>query len=1083
MVAAVERAAALQSVPNSEAVLQSPLDKRLYRRTALSNGLGVLLISDPEMGTALEQSADVAGEDSGAQGEDSDSEDDSGSDSDGSDEDDDDGDAPANGVKGPKQAAAKKAAAAMAVGVGSFCDPAELQGLSHYLEHMLFMGSEKFPDENDYDAFLASNGGASNAYTDLEVTNYQFDCEPKALGPALDRFAQFFLAPLVKADALEREVSAVNNEFAGVLQSDSCRMAQLRCHTAIEGHPFRGFSWGNRASLWDQPRAAGIPIRDRIVQYYRQQYSAERMSLVVLGGQPLDVLQGWVQDHFSAVPAGRGPRPVFSDAGPPFQGGRVYGMPAVKDSHSITVTFQLPSLQAAYAAKADEYLAHLVGHEGAGSLLSALKARGWATGLSAGVSDGGHERTSAAWLFDVHISLTDAGRAEAPGAGLACVALLFRFLALLRDAGPQEWVFKELRDIAEVKFRFAEEEDACEYVTRLAAELHMFAPAHALKGQWVYGQWDPALVTELLTQMTPQRARIDVQSKDYDAVSKQIKEMGEAEEGTEPWFDMPYTAAPLPAELLEEWAGATPEADMKLPARNEFLPSDFELVSGTADGATAPMNGSGSPSGTGRKPAVNAVALANGSHVQDTPSAFPEPPALVIDEGGLRLWAKTDAAFAVPRTVACMLLASPAGHDTPRAAALTHLIAKLLEDALCETAYQAEVAGLNFEVSPEGTAGLALRLDGFSHRLPALASAVFRALAELKVQEAAFVRVREALARRYRNSNMRPEGAATYARLFALRAAMFHVDAVLPHVESVTAADVQEHLGVLLGTTHLEALLHGNVTAAGAAAVARGARDALGGTRLPAAERPCDRAVLIPVGSTLYREGPKNPEEDGNVCELYLQCGSDSAATRALVDLLEQVAGEPAYDTLRTKQQLGYSVHAGTRLTHGALAFCVVVASSTHGPAELEARIEAFLSSFAATLEAMAPNAFEKHRGSLLAAKLQKDHALAEEADRHWDAIFNRRYNFSARAEEVAELRTLPHSTLLQWYRQTVAPGGAERRKLCIHIAGRSKLEQITQQPAGDVHVVEGLAAWKSQADCKLFDPPTGSLPPLCPAS
>lgn len=57
----------------------------------------------------------------------------------------------------------------------------------------------------------------------------------------------------------------------------------------------------------------------RDIATHRQQYSAERMSLVVLGGQPLDVLQGWVQDHFSAVPAGRGPRPVFSDAGPPFQ--------------------------------------------------------------------------------------------------------------------------------------------------------------------------------------------------------------------------------------------------------------------------------------------------------------------------------------------------------------------------------------------------------------------------------------------------------------------------------------------------------------------------------------------------------------------------------------------------------------------------------------------------------------------------------------------------------------------------------------------------------------------------------------------
>lgn len=56
---------------------------------------------------------------------------------------------------------------------------------------------------------------------------------------------------------------------AGVLQSDSCRLAQLRCHTARNGHPFRLFSWGNRRSLWEEPKAAGIAIRDRIVQYYR----------------------------------------------------------------------------------------------------------------------------------------------------------------------------------------------------------------------------------------------------------------------------------------------------------------------------------------------------------------------------------------------------------------------------------------------------------------------------------------------------------------------------------------------------------------------------------------------------------------------------------------------------------------------------------------------------------------------------------------------------------------------------------------------------------------------------------------------
>ena len=46
-------------------------------------------------------------------------------------------------------------------------DPAAMQGLSHYLEHMLFMGSAKFPDENDYDSYLSKSGGSSNAYTEL----------------------------------------------------------------------------------------------------------------------------------------------------------------------------------------------------------------------------------------------------------------------------------------------------------------------------------------------------------------------------------------------------------------------------------------------------------------------------------------------------------------------------------------------------------------------------------------------------------------------------------------------------------------------------------------------------------------------------------------------------------------------------------------------------------------------------------------------------------------------------------------------------------------------------------------------------
>ncbi len=58
-----------------------------------------------------------------------------------------------------------KSSAALAVGVGSLSDPKERQGLAHFLEHMLFLGTEKYPDESDYGNYLKSNGGYNNAYT------------------------------------------------------------------------------------------------------------------------------------------------------------------------------------------------------------------------------------------------------------------------------------------------------------------------------------------------------------------------------------------------------------------------------------------------------------------------------------------------------------------------------------------------------------------------------------------------------------------------------------------------------------------------------------------------------------------------------------------------------------------------------------------------------------------------------------------------------------------------------------------------------------------------------------------------------
>ena len=48
---------------------------------------------------------------------------------------------------------------------GSFSDPAKFPGLAHFLEHMLFFSSEKYPEEDEYSKFIQEHGGFCNAYT------------------------------------------------------------------------------------------------------------------------------------------------------------------------------------------------------------------------------------------------------------------------------------------------------------------------------------------------------------------------------------------------------------------------------------------------------------------------------------------------------------------------------------------------------------------------------------------------------------------------------------------------------------------------------------------------------------------------------------------------------------------------------------------------------------------------------------------------------------------------------------------------------------------------------------------------------
>ena len=166
-------------------------------------------------------------------------------------------------------------AAAMDVAVGSFSDPPNYEGLAHFCEHMLFYGSKKYPEEGAYSNFLTSHGGYDNAYTSFENTNYFFKVNSEYLHDALDRFAQFFIAPILSQDGVSREVNAVDAEHRKNLQNDGWRLWQLLKHISNPYHPFHQFNTGNLETL-NKPDIVSV-----LNNFYQSHYSANQVRYTI----------------------------------------------------------------------------------------------------------------------------------------------------------------------------------------------------------------------------------------------------------------------------------------------------------------------------------------------------------------------------------------------------------------------------------------------------------------------------------------------------------------------------------------------------------------------------------------------------------------------------------------------------------------------------------------------------------------------------------------------------------------------------------------------------------------------------------
>ncbi|EJM76202.1 coenzyme PQQ biosynthesis probable peptidase PqqF [Pseudomonas sp. GM49] len=268
----------------------------------------------------------------------------------------------------------KRCAAALRVATGSHDVPLTWPGLAHFLEHLLFLGTARFPADQGLMAYVQRHGGQLNARTSERATDYFFELPAQAFAGGLERLSDMLAHPRMNPDDQQREREVLHAEFVAWSQ-DAAAQQQFSLFDGLsELHPLRGFHAGNRDSLAvEQPG-----FQQALQDFHQRFYQTGQMTLSLAGPQSLEELRALAEAFGNVITKGenveqQAPVPLMLTSEKSYQ---------QAGERRLDWLFALEALPD-FSAQALAFLCHWLNLAKPGGLLANLRERGLADNLKA----------------------------------------------------------------------------------------------------------------------------------------------------------------------------------------------------------------------------------------------------------------------------------------------------------------------------------------------------------------------------------------------------------------------------------------------------------------------------------------------------------------------------------------------------------------------------------------------------------------------------------------------------------------------------------------------------------------------------
>lgn len=852
---------------------------------------------------------------------------------------------------------ATQSAAALAMEVGSWSDPAEYPGMAHFTEHLLFLASETYPEEGGYFKQVSHHGGMLNAYTSSDRTVYTFSVNHEAFPATLDYFSHMFIDPLFSSSGIARELHAVDQEHDKKIENDYFREYMVIKSAGNPNHPHIRFATGNAKTLGKIPR-------DAVVKWYRENYSSDKAHLVIYASLPIEELKYLTTKYFSAIPQTSTPKPFFpSPLTSSSQKGTITFLTPIKNIRELTVYWELPeSFFLDFEDQSRTLLSYILESRHPNSFYWTLKTEGLIDHLHAGTIPFSKQ----SGFYAINFVLTPKGVTEYQ----RVIRHLFSTLNALKKGGIPSYLFEEVKNMAKIDYEYQDREHPFHYVTNAASQLIEEPLATFPERLVLPTNYDEKKCNALIHYLNPKEAQYNLKAPPSIT--------GVQGDRVEKWSGAKYSVHPIDEKTLTTWEQITPAKEGIYPNQNPYIPSNLCLITDKRD-------------------------------LNKTPT-----PKLIIDNEFGKVYYWKDKRYLIPEVSYIIALQSPLIDRSPEQLVLIHLFEKCVSEHLKSTTFYASAANLLTEIKDENF-DLMIQINGFSEKAPILLKEVLEGIKTCFWTEDTFELERSLLMNHYENFS---KSSPLNQGIDLLNSVLFNTNPrmkdQLNALKKISYKDFLTFQKTLFQRAYAKLMLGGNLSKEDAYELWNQLQHSMNYLPYSKKEHLQRKALTLPKHCGPYKLY-ETSESLGHAAILLLQEGPFSFQKNASAAALGKEISEDFFRTLRTKQQTAYIVNSTKLEAEGQLSQLFFVQSSTHRPDELIARFELFLESYVKDFDAMiSEGQFENIRTNLITTSKQPPENLEGMTKRLYHLAFTHDGDFQYFEKKVEALSNLNYETFKQ---------------------------------------------------------------------